>query len=33
MTMKHKVIFADLGWYEVNAKSKADVVNLLETGA
>lgn len=22
MTMKYKVIFADLGWYEVNAKSK-----------
>lgn len=31
--MKYRVTIADLGWYEVNAKSKADAVNLLENGA
>lgn len=24
MTMKYKVIFADLGWYEVEAKSRTE---------
>lgn len=28
MTMKYKVIFADLGWYEVNAKSKAEAESI-----
>ena len=28
MTMKYKVIFADLGWYEVNVKSKAEAESI-----
>ena len=26
--MKYKVIFADLGWYEVNAKSNAEAESI-----
>lgn len=28
MTMTYKITFADLGWYEVNAKSKAEAESI-----
>lgn len=33
MTMKYKVIFADLGWYEVKARNKAEAEHIALNAA
>ncbi|WP_242915772.1 hypothetical protein [Faecalibacterium prausnitzii] len=33
MTMKYKVIFADLGWYEVKARNKAEAERIALNAA
>lgn len=33
MKMKHKVVFKDLGWYEVDAESKAEAEDIALTAA